>query len=195
MHHVIKSPKERLIYDQNEKIEIFVMTFAKGFHVTAMPVTIDSKEYANKMAKGMRSAPSKILNPQLLGFEALTMDLYSELLQTKKEKNQKEITDLMKMIKSLQRSNQREKDDLAASHKETILRLLKTHEKEVNQATDDLRKVRSILPLLLTQLLARNSKKRRMRWSQKQRNSRGVLYVSSQLLCTAAGIQITVAKR
>ena len=120
------------------------MTFAKGFHVTAMPVTIDSKEYANKMAKGMSSAPSKILNPRLLGFEALTMDLYSELLQTKKEKNQKEITELMKMIKSLQRSNQREKDDLAASHKETILRLLKRHEEEVSQATDDLRKVRSI---------------------------------------------------
>lgn len=72
------------------------------------------------------------------------MDLYSELLQTKKEKNQKEITDLMKMIKSLQRSNLREKDDLAASHKETILRLIKTHEMEVDQATDDLRRVSSI---------------------------------------------------
>lgn len=72
------------------------------------------------------------------------MDLYSELLQTKKENNQKEITDLMKMIKSLQRSNLREKDDLAASHKETILRLIKAHEMEVDQATDDLRRVSSI---------------------------------------------------
>lgn len=98
---------------------------SSGFTVTAMPVTIDSKEYANKMAKG---------------FETLTMDLYSELLQTKKENNQKEITDLMKMIKSLQRSNLREKDDLAASHKETILRLIKAHEMEVDQATDDLRR-------------------------------------------------------
>lgn len=69
------------------------------------------------------------------------MDLYSEMLQTKKDKNQKEITDLMKMIKNLQRSNQREKDDLVSSHKETISRILKTHEMEVDQAADELRRV------------------------------------------------------
>ena len=120
------------------------MTFFKGFHVMAMPVTIDSKEYQNKMAKGMISIISQILNARTSGFETLTLDLYSELLQTKKDMNQKEITDLMKMIKNLQRSNQREKDDLAASHKETILRLIKTHEMEVDQAADELRRVSSI---------------------------------------------------
>lgn len=71
------------------------------------------------------------------------MDLYSEMIQTKKDKNQKEVTDLIKMIKSLQRSNQREKDDLVASHKEAISRLLKTHQTEVEQAADDLRTVRN----------------------------------------------------
>ncbi|CAG5084099.1 Oidioi.mRNA.OKI2018_I69.PAR.g10546.t1.cds [Oikopleura dioica] len=96
----------------------------KGFNVMAMPVAVNSKEYQNKMLKG---------------FETLTMDLYSEMIQTKKDKNQKEVTDLIKMIKSLQRSNQREKDDLVASHKEAISRLLKTHQTEVEQAADDLR--------------------------------------------------------
>ena len=38
---------------KNSKNKCVEMTFLEGFTVTAMPVTIDSKEYANKMAKGL----------------------------------------------------------------------------------------------------------------------------------------------
>ena len=40
------------------------MTFLEGFTVTAMPVTIDSKEYANKMAKGLNSISYQMIKPE-----------------------------------------------------------------------------------------------------------------------------------
>lgn len=96
---------------------------SSGFNVMAMPVAVDANAYQSRMVKG---------------FETMTLDLYSEMLSTKHDKNQKEINELMKMIKSLQRSNQREKEDLLSSHEETMRKMLKAHKIEIERLSDEL---------------------------------------------------------
>ena len=75
--------------------------------------------------------------------QGVVMDLYADLLTTerRRDKHQKETQELLRIIRSLQKRNEKEKEDLLASHELRIHQLMANHEEEVKQACEKVQKV------------------------------------------------------
>ena len=71
------------------------------------------------------------------------MDLYADLLTTerRRDKHQRESQELLKIIRSLQKRNEKEKEDLAFSHEKIVQQLMEEHEVEVEEACKKVTKV------------------------------------------------------
>ena len=93
-----------------------------------------------------RSLP-RILNRLFFSdFQAVIVDLYSDLLtsERKKDKQYKETQELLKIIRSLQKSNEKEKEDLIASHERHVHKLMKQHTLHTSKYGEKVRKVSNL---------------------------------------------------
>ena len=79
-----------------------------------------------------------------LEFQSVIVDLYSDLLtgERKKDKQYRETQELLKIIRALQKSNAKEKEDLIASHERNVINIIEQNEKIVIKNEAKIRKVR-----------------------------------------------------